>query len=187
MGDGETGMGIVHLLREVTVELVLAQGEFARINGMHATDVRAVICLLDAERAGILLTPGGLGAQLGLNSAGTTSVIDRLERAGHLERLRDVHDRRRVRLKISEQAVALGQGHFGPLITQTLDLLGTFSESEVAAVQRFLTAVRDAVQSRRPGFRAAYGTPSQRHQPHQALRVEGHEPNGPPLGDTGQG
>jgi DNA-binding MarR family transcriptional regulator len=151
MGEGETGMEIVHLLRELTVELALAQGEFARINGMHATDVRALICLLDAERAGTLLTPGGLGSQLGLNSAGTTSVIDRLECAGHLERLRDVHDRRRVRLKTSEQAVALGQGHFGPLITQTLDLLCTLTESEVAAVRRFLTGVRDAVQSQHPG------------------------------------
>ncbi|WP_345655993.1 MarR family winged helix-turn-helix transcriptional regulator [Streptomyces siamensis] len=141
-------MGIVHLLREVTVELALFQGEFARTNGLHTTDVRALICLLDAERAGAPLTPGELGARLGLHSAGTTSAIDRLERAGHVERVRDVHDRRRVRLQVSEQAVALGERHFGPLIAQTLDLLGTFDDGEVAAVRRFLTGVRDAAKSR---------------------------------------
>ncbi len=151
MGEAGAGAGmrIVHLLREVTVELVQVQGEFARANGMHATDVRALICLLDPERAGPLLTAGELGAQPGLNSAGTTSVIDRLERAGHLERLRDAQDRRRVRLKASEQAIALGQGHFGPLITQAVNLLDGFPEAEAVAVQRFLTGVRDAVQSQR--------------------------------------
>ncbi|WP_405656861.1 MarR family winged helix-turn-helix transcriptional regulator [Streptomyces sp. RK9] len=151
MSEGDSGMEIVHLLREAIVELALTQGEFARNHGMHTTDVRALICLLDAGRAGDLLTPGRLGAQLGLNSAGTTSVIDRLERAGHLERLPDAHDRRRVRLKVSEQAVALGQGHFGPLIARTLDLLSTFDESEAAAVRRFLAGVRDAAQSRASG------------------------------------
>ncbi|MFF9315564.1 MarR family winged helix-turn-helix transcriptional regulator [Streptomyces sp. NPDC014748] len=150
MGESDSGLGIVHLLREVTVELALLQSEFARANGMHATDVRALICVLDAERAGDLLTPGRLGAQLGLNSAGTTSVIDRLERAGHLRRLHDPDDRRRVRLRTTEQAVTLGQGHFGPLIAHVLDLLGTFDEAEVAAVRRFLTSVRDTARDRGP-------------------------------------
>lgn len=151
MGDGGDGMDIVHLLREVTVELALVQSEFARANGMHTTDVRALICLLDAERAGEPLTPGRLGARLGLNSAGTTSLIDRLERSGHLERLRDEHDRRRVRLKVSASAVGLGRRHFGPLIERVLELLDGLERSEAAAVRRFLTGVRDAGRTHRTG------------------------------------
>lgn len=49
---------------------------------MHPTDVRALICLLDAGRSGTEVTAGRLGAELGLNSAGTTSLIGRLERLG---------------------------------------------------------------------------------------------------------
>ncbi|WP_407547826.1 hypothetical protein QOM21_02410 [Streptomyces sp. Pv4-95] len=60
-------------------------------------------------------------------------------------------------LKAGEQAIALGQGHFGPLITQTLNLLGDFTEAEVGAVQRFLTDVRDAAQSRRHEERSPTG------------------------------
>ncbi|MDJ1136848.1 hypothetical protein [Streptomyces iconiensis] len=63
-------------------------------------------------------------------------------------RLRDARDRRRVHLKVGEQAVALGQRHFGPLINRTLDLLDTFTENEVATVHRFLTGTRDAVKDR---------------------------------------
>ncbi|MFE5095155.1 MarR family transcriptional regulator [Streptomyces sp. NPDC056638] len=138
-------MEIVHLLRKVTVEFGLRQAEFADRHGMHTTDVRALICLLDAERAGTDATAGWLGAQLGLNSAGTTSVIDRLERLNHLERTRDPRDRRRVLLSVTPRAVELGRSFFGPLIDGTVAVLREFDESETAAVRRFLSAAHQAV------------------------------------------
>ncbi|MEE1807823.1 MarR family winged helix-turn-helix transcriptional regulator [Streptomyces sp. BE133] len=138
-------MEIVHLLRKVTVEFGLRQAEFAARHGMHSTDVRALICLLDAERAGTDATAGWLGAQLGLNSAGTTSVIDRLECLGHLERTRDPRDRRRVLLSVTPRAVELGRSFFGPLIDDTVAVLREFDESETAAVRRFLSSAHQAV------------------------------------------
>ncbi|MFF2807579.1 MarR family transcriptional regulator [Streptomyces sp. NPDC058000] len=136
-------MDLVHLLREVTVRLDLAGGEFAARNGLHPTDLRALIALLDAARAGEELTAGRLGARLGLNSAGTTALVDRLERLGHLRRVRDTRDRRRVLLAVDPSAVTLGQSFFGPLIERTLALLDTFDADERAAIRRFLTGVRD--------------------------------------------
>ncbi|WP_052185629.1 MarR family transcriptional regulator [Streptomyces purpureus] len=132
---------IFHLLRAVTVEYGLRQAEFASDNGMHATDVRALICLLDAERAGVEATAGWLGGQLGVNSAGTTAVIDRLERLGHLARVRDGRDRRRVLLRVEDRAKELGWAYFGPLIGGTDAILKGFDDSEVAAVRRFLSGV----------------------------------------------
>ncbi|MFE3650604.1 MarR family transcriptional regulator [Streptomyces sp. NPDC057579] len=137
-------MDLVHLLREVTVRLDLAGGEFAARNGLHPTDLRALIALLDAARAGEELTAGRLGARLGLNSAGTTALVDRLERLGYLRRVRDTRDRRRVLLAVDPGAVALGRSFFGPLIERTLALLDTFDAGERAAIRRFLTGVRDA-------------------------------------------
>src|SRR2546422_9087724 len=78
----DPGMEVVHLLRAATVELTLHSARFASRNGMHPTDVRALIALMDASRAGEEMTAGRLGAALGLNSAGTTALGDRLERAG---------------------------------------------------------------------------------------------------------
>ena len=43
-----------------TVELELSRTEFARRHGLHATDLRALIALLDAGRAGQRATPGWL-------------------------------------------------------------------------------------------------------------------------------
>ncbi|MGW5775211.1 MarR family transcriptional regulator [Streptomyces sp. NPDC003863] len=136
-------MRIFHLLREVTVEYGLRQAEFATRNNMHPTDVRALICLLDAERAGTDATAGWLGERLGLNSAGTTAVVDRLERLGHVARSRDARDRRRVLLTVEDRAKELGRAHFGPLIDGTVELLGGFTEEETRGVRRFLTGVRD--------------------------------------------
>ncbi|MEF9882545.1 helix-turn-helix domain-containing protein [Streptomyces sp. P9-A4] len=136
-------MRIFHLLREVTVEYGLRQGEFAARNGMHPTDVRALISLLDAERAGTDATAGWLGERLGLNSAGTTAVVDRLERLGYVARVRDTRDRRRVLLTVEERAKELGRAHFGPLIDGAVTLLDGFEEAEKEAVRRFLTGVRD--------------------------------------------
>ncbi|GGS21303.1 helix-turn-helix domain-containing protein [Streptomyces griseoviridis] len=138
------GMEIVHLLRAVAVELGAHSARFARDNGMHPTDVRALIVLMDAARAGEETTAGRLGAALGLNSAGTTALVDRLERAGHVRRVRGAGDRRRVTVEVDERAVALGRAHFGPLIGRTVELLAGCDERELAAIRGFLSGVRDA-------------------------------------------
>ena len=140
-------MRLVHLLRAVTVELDLRGAEFARENGLHATDVRALIHLLDAGRSGAAATPGWLGRQLGMNSAATTAVTDRLEQAGHLRRERDTRDRRRVHLVVSDQAMALGWSFFGPLIDGMLTAMRAFTDQELDTVARFLQAMADVAAS----------------------------------------
>ncbi|WP_433918506.1 MarR family transcriptional regulator [Streptomyces canus] len=137
-------MEIVHLLRAVTVELGLHSARFAQHNAMHPTDVRALIALMDASRAGEEMTAGRLGAELGLNSAGTTSLLDRLERAGHVRRVRGREDRRKVVVEVDERAVELGQAFFGPLIGRAVELLQGYDEGERAAIRGFLAGVRDA-------------------------------------------
>ncbi|WP_162467336.1 MarR family winged helix-turn-helix transcriptional regulator [Streptomyces cavernae] len=142
--EHEREMEIVHLLRAVAVELGLHSTRFAGRYGMHPTDVRALISLMDAARAGRDMTAGRLGSELGLNSAGTTALVDRLERLGHVRRARDERDRRRVLIEVDERAIALGQDFFGPLIDRTVELLEGFDERERSAVHRFLTGVREA-------------------------------------------
>ncbi|MBG0855888.1 MarR family transcriptional regulator [Streptomyces spinoverrucosus] len=137
-------MEIVHLLRATTVELGLHSTRFANRNGMHPTDVRALIALMDAGRAGEEMTAGRLGAALGLNSAGTTALVDRLERAGHVRRVRGRRDRRQVVVEVDARAVDLGWASFGPLIERAVQLLRGYDERELAAIRGFLEGVREA-------------------------------------------
>ncbi|WP_189819384.1 MarR family transcriptional regulator [Streptomyces olivaceoviridis] len=135
---------IVHLLRATTVELGLHSGRFAQRNGMHPTDVRALIALMDARRAGEEMSAGRLGGVLGLNSAGTTALVDRLEGAGLVRRVRGERDRRRVVIEVEDRAVELGQAFFGPLIERSVELLRRYDDRRLAAIRDFLTGVREA-------------------------------------------
>lgn len=137
---------LVHQLRAISVELDLARGAFARANGLHDTDVRALICLLDADRAGLPATPGWLGYQLGLTSPATTALLDRLERAGHVIRQPSPGDRRKVQIRVSDAAIDLGWTFFGPLLTSMIGAMRGFSGAELDTVDRFLRDVAAVVR-----------------------------------------
>ncbi|MFC6410632.1 hypothetical protein [Planobispora longispora] len=128
-------MRVVHLLRAITVELDRIGERFAARHALHPTDVRALICLLDAARAGTPATPGMLGAQLGLDQRD----------------VRDTRDRRRVLLTVDESAVELGWDFFGPLIQEIVAVMGRFDAAGQATVERFLGEVHEAVTRRRAG------------------------------------
>ncbi|RZT26767.1 MarR family protein [Kribbella sp. VKM Ac-2569] len=138
-------LDVVHLLREVALRLDLAVGEFARTTGLHRTDVRALVRLLDAERAGVEATPSWLAQQLGMTSQATTAVIHRLEAAGHVERLRSRTDGRSSRLQVSDTAVAFGWQFFGPLLDRLITTTQALDPGRQALVKDYLTAVSDAL------------------------------------------
>ena len=102
--EDDPGMPLIHLLRQVTVEFDLLAAEFARLHGLHPTDLRALIHLLDAARPGTPATPGWLADQLGLDASSVTALVHRLEELGHVRRRRDTADRRRVLLDVDERA-----------------------------------------------------------------------------------
>ena len=54
------------------------------------------------------MTPGRLDEELNLTSPSITALVDRLESHGHLRRVRDQHDRRRVSPEVEPRALALG-------------------------------------------------------------------------------
>ncbi|WP_460663908.1 MarR family transcriptional regulator [Kribbella swartbergensis] len=114
------------------------------MTGLHGTDVRALIRLLDAERAGVEATPTWLAQQLGITSQATTAVIRRLEAAGHVERLRSRSDGRSSRLQVSDAAVDLGWQFFGPLLERLIAV--ELRPTERAVVDRYLREVAEAIR-----------------------------------------
>ncbi|WP_328863028.1 MarR family winged helix-turn-helix transcriptional regulator [Streptomyces sp. NBC_00306] len=149
MNDQSPVMKLVHVLRAVTVEFDLLGAEFAGRHGLHPTDVRALIHLLDAARDGTPATPGWLGRQMRLNSAGTTALVDRLERLELVRRTKDTVDRRRVLLEVEEKATELGWSFFGPVIAEVVAVAEGFDTGELETVRRFLTAVLQSAQQAR--------------------------------------
>ncbi|WP_430332368.1 MarR family winged helix-turn-helix transcriptional regulator [Rhodococcus sp. ACT016] len=143
---------IVHSLRALTVELHLLGAEFAARNQLHTTDLRALICLLDADRSGVPATPGLLAEKLALTSASTTALVDRLEKAGHIRRSRDTADRRRVLLEVTPSAMKLGWSFFGPLIGAAGETIERFTADERSVIEQFLVQMTAAATATRAEF-----------------------------------
>ncbi|SNR46642.1 MarR family winged helix-turn-helix transcriptional regulator [Blastococcus mobilis] len=129
---------IALLLRRLNVELDAVGQRFAELHGLNRTDVRALVAIMDAARRGEALTAGRLGEAVDLRSASVTALVDRLEKVGHVRRVRDPEDRRRVGLELSDSAMAAGAEHFGGLARDLSAAMEDYTEEELALVRRWL-------------------------------------------------
>ncbi|GID27711.1 MarR family winged helix-turn-helix transcriptional regulator [Paractinoplanes brasiliensis] len=136
---------VVDLLRLYSIEAQHVAHSFANQEGLHFTDLQALIAVMHAERRGDPLTPGRLGETLGLSSGATTAVIDRLERAGHLRRTRESADRRVVHLRYGEPGMELAAAFFGPLGRRSQKVMDEFSRGDLETVRRFLSGMLGAI------------------------------------------
>jgi DNA-binding MarR family transcriptional regulator len=146
-------------LRRINVELDQLGHQFAVQHRLHPTDMRALVAVMDAARGGHTMTPGRLGEELNLTSPSVTALVDRLERQGHVRRVRDQRDRRRVTLEIEHQALALGAEFFGPLNTELLTAMEAFSDADLEVVGRFLEAMTEVIVANRRARQATNGQP----------------------------
>lgn len=122
-------------LRRLQTAMAESESALGRRMGMHPTDLAAMNQLTWAREP---LGPGELGHRLGLSPAAATELVDRLTTAGHVERHRDLADRRRIRLQPSRDAVAGVLGHIDTLIAALDAAARGSSESDREAVLKFL-------------------------------------------------
>jgi DNA-binding MarR family transcriptional regulator len=100
---------------------------------------------MDAARRGEPMTAGRLGDAVELRSASVTALLDRLERVGHVRRVRDPEDRRRVSLQMSDAAMAAGAEHFGGLQRDLTAAMEGYTDAELAVVRRFLEEMTEVI------------------------------------------
>lgn len=124
---------------------------FSAAHELHPTDMTALNLIMTARSP---MTPGALAKALNLSASATTSVLDRLARAGHVARERDPDDRRRVELRVLSDAEVLASAFFQPLAREFSSAWEQLSDADRQVVARFLATttsatarVRDAVIS----------------------------------------
>lgn len=89
-----------------------------------------------------------LGERLNLDSATLTPLLKRLEAAGHVQRLRDAADERRVRLQLTAQGRALRER--AQAIPPQLAAATGCGLDELASLTRRLADLRDRLRSTHP-------------------------------------
>jgi len=87
-------------LRDAEQKLSEASLRYMKLN---QTDMRALHFLIALENGGATATPGAIAAHLGISTASTTKLLDRLERGGHITRSPHPSDRRALAIAITPQ------------------------------------------------------------------------------------
>lgn len=120
--------------REHSAAVVMFHAIIADLLGLGPGDHKA----LDMVARHAPVSAGELSRYTGLSSAAVTGLVDRLERAGMVERRRDPADRRRVLLEPSERFRRLGGRLFEGFAAAWQDLLDEYGDRELELILEFL-------------------------------------------------
>jgi DNA-binding MarR family transcriptional regulator len=113
-----------------------------RMLGLSENEVLALQYLGLAGR----LTPSALGGLLGLTSGGTTALVQRLERAGHVSREAHPHDGRSTLLRLTPGSEARATEAFAPLVAELDRLAAELPDGDRTVVGTFLGRVAEAAE-----------------------------------------
>ena len=119
--------------------------------GLNATDLRCMELAIPEPG----LTPGRLADLSGLTTGAVTGVLDRLEKAGFVERRPDPSDRRSVGIHPSPTRARELHDATEPLEKALRAVLGKYSAGERKAIAAFLETAVDVVAAETARFRAA--------------------------------
>ena len=145
---------IVTRLQVLTTESRHVAQAFSQAENLGHSDLDALLFVMHSEAAGTPATPGRIAEALGLTSGAATGVIDRLARAGHVDRRRDEHDRRIIRVHYSEHAQRVARGFFAPLGRLTDGVMSNYTADELSLVTRFLGDMGQAMAEHARGVGA---------------------------------
>lgn len=130
--------------RQHANESILQLMAMSSMLGFNLVDLLALSLIDEHEPE----TPGQLAVALGMSTGAITSLIDRLEATGFIQRERDVQDRRRVHLIVNRDAMAPIELLLASLNRRYWDMLEHYSESDLRTIlsySRSLVSVAKAI------------------------------------------
>ena len=136
-------------VRDLVAESRELVGRMAHVMGMNPNDMSAIGALIQNGPMGVVAQ----AEHLGMRSASATALVDRLERAGHVDRVRDTVDRRRVAVTETPTAHQATARAWAPLIERIDEVSRSLTDGERETVCRFLARVTEVIA------RAARETP----------------------------
>jgi DNA-binding MarR family transcriptional regulator len=141
---------VQHEMAELLALASQVEEAMAERFGVNRTDLR---CLTVLELRGPM--PAGRLAQAsGLSPAAMTSALDRLERAGQVQRIRDPHDRRRVLVQPTPAARRRMRQLSGMIAATSRARLARYSDEQLALFRDLLRAGRDLKAEQATSIRA---------------------------------
>ena len=117
---------------------------------MGENELLVIRQLLRAQSRNVPVKPGDVAKYLGISTASTTSLLDRLESAGYLRRVPHPSDRRSVYLEPTERADDEVRSTLSAMHDRMHQVADETTPEATAAVIDFLSRMQDAVDSVEP-------------------------------------
>lgn len=145
-------MGAIGRLRVAEQKLSEASQRYMKLG---RTDMRALHYLSVARHTGTIVTPSAIANHLGISSASTTKLLDRLERAGHIERAPHPSDRRALTISITEDTHKAAMETVGQVQSKRFHAAARLTPQEREIVTRFLDDMAEQITLRGEGWQTA--------------------------------
>jgi DNA-binding MarR family transcriptional regulator len=159
--DLERGLNVLNALRDYRSAETAMRRRTRDSMGMNETDLLAVRFLLQAEQAGERIGPKDLGAKLGISSASTTTLIDRLVASGHARREDHPTDRRALVIRPTTGSDTEVRATLGGMHARMMAVAAALSDDDARAVITFLSQMREVLdQDGHESPSAGTGTPA---------------------------
>ncbi len=117
-------------VRDYGVNLTQFRNAMSEWAGLNATDMECLRLLSQKGTA----TPTELARHTGLTSGATTAMLDRLEKAGLIERRPNPNDRRGTLIALEKSSSAKMASWFESARNAQDELMSTYSESELEII-----------------------------------------------------
>ncbi|MCK8467449.1 MarR family transcriptional regulator [Microbacterium sp. KSW4-16] len=145
-GGNVSTVDVLNMLRRYRAAETAMRARTRASMGMNETDLMALRFLLREQRAGRIVRPIDIAKMLDISTASTTTLIDRLEKGGHVRREPHPTDRRAgvvVPTVSSDEEV---RATLGAMHRRMLALVDELSDDERAVVTRFLAGMTAAIE-----------------------------------------
>lgn len=141
-------------LREAEQQLSEASQRYMKLG---QTDMKALHFLIVAQHTQTIATPGAIAVHLGISTASTTKLLDRLEAAGHILRAPHPRDRRALAISITKKTYETAVEKVGRQQAKRFHAAARLTRQERDIVMRFLTDMTAQItvgedQSEDPGL-----------------------------------
>ena len=129
-------------LRDAERALNDASLEYMKLN---RNDMRALHCLIASTNRGKVATPGAIAAHLGISTASTTKLLDRLAAGGHITREPHPTDRRALAIAITPATHEAALHTVGRQQSKRFHAAARLTRGERDAVIRFLNDMTNEI------------------------------------------
>ncbi|MEN0023293.1 MarR family transcriptional regulator [Microbacterium sp. LWO14-1.2] len=144
--DSASTVDVLNLLRRYRSAETAMRARTRASMKMNETDLVALRFLLREQRAGRIVRPIDIARMLDISTASTTTLIDRLEKGGHVRREAHPTDRRAGVVVPTVSSDDEVRETLGAMHRRMLALVDEMSDKERAVVTRFLAGMTSAIE-----------------------------------------